>query len=141
MLVTEHPAKVRLARQNANDCGQCNAMRTQGELILGVAAVAANLVTAAPAHGRDYFIDGRARPSIESRRPRRLMLRLMLMEGTTGVGMSSTCRSVIATRRRTKATLRNSRVRRNKRPDPSLVFRHLSRTNGSAGQPDDKDTA
>jgi hypothetical protein len=60
MLVTEHPAKVRLARQNANDCGQCNAMRTQGELILGVAAVAANLVTAAPAHGRDYFIDGRA---------------------------------------------------------------------------------
>ena len=29
-------------------------------MILGVAAVAANLVTAAPAHARDYFIDGRA---------------------------------------------------------------------------------
>jgi hypothetical protein len=60
MHVTEHPAKVRLARQNASDCGQCNAMRTQGKIILSVAAVAANLVTAAPAHARDYFIDGRA---------------------------------------------------------------------------------
>jgi hypothetical protein len=60
MLVIEHPAKVRLARQNASDCGQRNAMRTQGKIILGVTAVAASLVTAAPAHARDYFIDGRA---------------------------------------------------------------------------------
>jgi hypothetical protein len=35
-------------------------MRTPAEMIMGVAAVAANLVTAAPAHARDYFIDGRA---------------------------------------------------------------------------------
>jgi hypothetical protein len=34
-------------------------MRTPAEMIY-VAAVAANLVTAAPAHARDYFIDGRA---------------------------------------------------------------------------------
>ena len=35
-------------------------MRMPAEMIMGVAAVAANLVTAAPAHARDYFIDGRA---------------------------------------------------------------------------------
>jgi hypothetical protein len=35
-------------------------MRTPAQMIMGVAAVAANLVTAAPADARDYFIDGRA---------------------------------------------------------------------------------
>ena len=34
-------------------------MWTQGD-IWGVVAVAANLVTATPAHARDYFIDNRA---------------------------------------------------------------------------------